>query len=57
MTMPSRPSWCPPATWEQYRRDATSHRYQGGSGRARLAAEYGLPVIPPTILSIQGDRP
>ena len=57
MTMPSRPPWCPPATWEQYRRDATSHRYQGGSGRARLAAEYGLPVIPPAILSIQGDRP
>lgn len=50
--MPERPAWCSPSRWNEYKWKATAPYGQGAANRRKLAAEYGLPVIPASVLSI-----
>lgn len=50
--MPERPAWCSPSRWSEYKWKATAPNGQGAANRRKLAAEYDLPVIPASVLSI-----
>lgn len=48
--MPEQPAGVSNSEWLTYRARATAA--QGLEARQRLAEEFGLPIIPPTVLAI-----